>query len=88
MDEWQTDYRWRRLRVTAPLLSELFRGGGMQVSYTTAPPDLAVVNLSEVQTGPNGQYVFIVWSSTFEPIAHEGALLVDDIPEIQFEYSR
>jgi len=84
---WETDFRWRRLRVSSSLLSEFLRGQARQVAVTTAPPDLEVVGLYEVGPGPAGYYDFIVWSATFDPVPNDGTRPETPFPFIEIEYS-
>lgn len=81
------DFRWRLVQVSAEVLGEWVRGLDRPVKVTTAPPDLEVIGLHEVLTGPGGRYTFIVWSATFEPLANDGERLGEDIPMIVIEYS-
>ena len=84
----ETDGRWRRLRVSSALISEMLRGNA-QACETDAPVDLAIIGLYEVQPGPSGVYTFVVWSASFEPVAmDEHGRLKEEIPFITFEYRR
>lgn len=85
---WGTDGRWRRMRVSNALFSEVLRGNA-QACETDAPTDLTIIGLHEVQTGPNGEMTYIVWSASFEPVPmnNEGRLK-EEIPFVQFEYRR
>lgn len=86
-ETWETDFRWRRVRVSSSLLSEFIRGGARPVRVTTAPPDLEVIGLVHVQSGPVGWYEFIVWSATFDPVPHGDNLPFEPYPLIEIEYS-
>jgi hypothetical protein len=87
-EPWETDNRWRRMRVSSALISEMLRGNAMPCE-TDAPSDLAIVGLYEVRTGPNGEFTFVVWSSTFEPLPMDDrGRLMDEIPFVKFEYRR
>lgn len=84
---WETDFRWRRVRVSSQFLSA-FLSGQTELAYiTTAPPDLVVVGLTDIQTGPGGSYEFLVWSATFEPTPNDGTRPNYPILEADFEYS-
>lgn len=84
---WETDFRWRRVRVSSELLSAFLRGAAAPVRVTTAPPDLTVVGLVEVQSGANGYYEFVVWSATFDPVPNDGTRPETPFPRFEIEYS-
>ena len=85
-ETWETDSRWRRMRVSNALLSEVLRGNAVSCE-TDAPADLAIIGLDEGKFGPNGECIFVVWSASFEPQPLDGAgRLVVDIPYVEFEY--
>lgn len=88
-ETWETDNRWRRLKVSSELLSDIFACGVAGGVTTDAPNDLRVVGLNEVHTGPAGWYTFIVWSETFEPLpVNDNGRLLDEIPLVDFVYTR
>ena len=87
-ETWETDNRWRRMRISSALLAEIFRGNGQVPSSTTAPADLAFIGLTYVQGGPDGWYEFVVWSETFEPLPMTDGQLNDEMPLVKFEYRR
>ena len=80
------DFRWRRVRVSNELLSAFLRGQLDAARITTAPPDLQVIGLTEVQH-PLGYWEFVVWSATFDPAPNDGTRPDYPIPLIDFEYS-
>lgn len=82
---WETDFRWRRVRVSSEMLDEWFRGPRQAVRVSTAPPDLLVVGLARVET--RGVWEFVVWSATFEPVPHGDDLPYEPYPFVDFEYS-
>lgn len=84
---WETDFRWRRVRVSSELLDAFFRGQMDATSGTTAPPDLLVVGL--YQLASRGVWEFIVWSATFDPVPNDGTRALDTpFPLVDFEYRR
>ncbi len=86
---WETDGRWRRLKVSSELLSDVFACGVSGGITTDAPGDLRVIGLSEVRTGPAGWFIFVVWSETFEPLPVDAkGRLLDEIPFVHFQYTR
>lgn len=88
-EPWQTDNRWRRLKVSSQLLSDFLACGVDGGITTTAPSDLKIIGMNEVLIGPTGYFVFVVWSATFEPLPMDGAgHLLDAIPYIEFTYTR
>ncbi len=83
-DDWLTDFRWRIIRVSSPLLSEILLG--LAKPYTTnAPADLAVIGLIAVNGGPGGSFDFVVWSATFDPAPNDGQRLAHPIPTFDLE---
>lgn len=84
---WETDFRWRRVKVSSALLSEFLRGAARPVRVTTAPPDLIVIGLVQVLSGPAGWYEFVVWSATFDPVPNDGTRPETPFPLIEIEYS-
>lgn len=86
-EPWETDFRWRRVRVSRQLLSAFLRGQALDARVTTAPPDLIVIGLTHVQPGQAGWYEFVVWSATFEPVPNDGTRPETPFPLTDFEYS-
>lgn len=85
---WETDGRWRRLRVSNALLSEVLRGNA-QPCQTDAPADLTVLAINHVLAGPDGELTFLVWSASFEPVLLDAdGRLKEDIPFVEFVYRR
>lgn len=82
-----SDFRWRRVRVSSELLSAFLRGEMDATQDTSAPRDLAVIGLTHVQPGPHGWVEFVVWSSTFAPVPNDGERRTDAIPEASFSYT-
>lgn len=87
-ETWETDGRWRRLKVSSELLSDIFACGFLGGITTDAPADLRVIGLNEVHTGPAGWYTFVVWSAAFEPLPMTDGRLNDEIPFVNFMYTR
>lgn len=81
------DGRWRRVRVSLELLSQFLRGQMDAAAGTTAPPDLAVLSVTEVQQGPVGWVVFVVWSATFDPVPMGDGRPDAPFPMIELEYT-
>jgi hypothetical protein len=94
-DSWETDFRWRRMRVSSRLLSALLHGdmhnqrrpNELSVPTSDPPADLTVIGLVHVQSGPNGWYEFVIWSSTLEPMPNDGERPEFPIPMADFTYS-
>lgn len=84
---WETDFRWRRVRVSSELLSAFLRGQLDAARITTAPPDVLIIGLVLVEPGPSGYYEFVVWSATFDPVPNNGKRPETLIPLVDFEYS-
>lgn len=87
-EAWETDFRWRRIKVSSDMINELLRGAAAPIQFTTAPPDLTVIGLTHVQPGPQGWYEFVVWSATFEPVPHGDGLPYEPFPLVEYEYMR
>ena len=83
----QTDGRWRRVRVALPFLEAVLRGQLDAAYDTTAPKDLLIVGLAEVQTNRDGIWTLVVWSTSFDPLpmGDDGRLMVE-IPFADFQY--
>jgi hypothetical protein len=89
MDEtWLLDGRWRLLKVSIELLSDIFACGVAGGITTDAPDDLHIIGVREATTGPGGWITFIVWSATFEPLPMTDDILNDPIPFVKFRYKQ
>lgn len=85
---WETDRRWRHVRVSSHLLTAFLRGHMDAARSLTAPPDLLVIGLNEVRTGPAGWFKFVVWSASFEPVpAGESYQSSRLLPLVDFGYA-
>lgn len=86
MDTWATDRRWRRIRVPFLILSDAARGLPVAGRESTAPSDLRVVGIADVESGPEGSLDLVVWSAAFDvlPADAEGHLL-EAIPFMRAE---